>query len=227
MMKALYPVLCSISILFILSTEGCSSCRKESDPEIRVASNPLTLEMTNPVKEPDDGSRSKIKRIEIGPSKRKVVEEASPVETVPAEVAAAEEGAYKTANTSLPPDTFEESDLTERLRQKMTDAYAGREQAVPDVKIYLSEMNYDDFVGYYNNLGYHVNKVAVPAREVIEPVLEQRPELAGKINLADYDNVVIHQVMIDDAGISAADKYIDPDTFEIVNKTFVTKMNKE
>jgi hypothetical protein len=160
---------------------------------------------------------SNIKRIEIGPSGRR--------EELPTEEEL--KSAFKPVSVAnLPPNTYEETDLSARLREKMMDAYAGQEDSIPDVKIYLSEMKYNEFVDYYRGLGYKVNTMAVPAMQVIEPALEQRPEMAEKINLADYEEIVIHQVMIDDAGISAADKYIDPDTFQVINKTFVTKMNK-
>lgn len=200
---------------------ACRSCKREADPEITVTSGPILLEMAEKEKSTKE-SGPRIRRIEIGPSGRSLEEGAQVEESQPS----GEETQAAKTDLALPPDTFEETDLTARLREKMMDAYAGKEEALPDVKIYLSEMKYDEFVNYYKNLGYHVNTVAVPATEVIEPVLEQRPELTGKVKLADYEGIVIHQVMVDGAGISAADKYIDPDTFEVIDKTFVTKMNK-
>lgn len=213
-------------LIQILNLTGCRACRRgEGDPEVTVSSGPIVLQMKDEVSQEGIWEEDpKVKRIEIGPSKRQIKEEPPPAEV--AEKVAEKEAEPKTTDLALPPDTHEETDLTARLREKMLDAYAGKEEALPDVKIYLSDMGYDEFISYYKNLGYKTNTVAVPAKEVIGPVLEQRPELVGKINLADYEDIIIHQVMVDDAGISAADKYIDPDTFEVINKTFVTKMNK-
>lgn len=205
-------------LIFLISCKSCKSCKREAEPEVTISGDTLLLEVEEgEFVEKKDKEDSKIKRIEIGPRK----EYRTP------EPEAEEEVEYTPPKISaLPPDTYEETDLSARLREKMVAAYDGQEEAIPDVKIYLSDMKYNEFVDYYKSLGYSVHTVAVPAKQVIEPVLEQRPEMASKINLADYEDVVIHQVMVDDAGISAADKYIDPDTFEVIDKTFVTKMNK-
>lgn len=201
-----------------LSMASCRACKRNQEPEVTISGRSVTLKVKQPPPEPVASYDPNIKRIEIGPRKTAEPEEPSvedeKQEYVPQKISA------------LPPATYEDTDLSARLREKMLDAYAGKEEAIPDVKIYISDMKYDEFVNYYKNLGYNVNTVAVPATQVIEPVLEQRPELAGKIDLSKYEEIVIHQVMIDDAGISAADKYIDPDTFEVIDKTFVTKMNK-
>lgn len=213
------PLILVLILFFVAHQTSCRSCKKEKEPEVTVSSAQLILQTKGDAPEDETVDKGpKIRRIEIGPSKRE--SEESPAEVQPT---AAER--IKEAIASLPPNTFEESDLTERLRDKLADAY-GSEEDVPDVKIYVSEMKYDQFIDYYKKLGYKTKTVAVPATQIIEPVLAQRPELIDKINLADYENVIIHQVMIDEAGISAADKYIDPDTFEVVEKTFVTKMNK-
>lgn len=197
------------------------SCKKNNEPVTTITAGPVELhskeerliqrtEIRN-----DQQNGGKIYRIDIkgaGDSVEQTV-------TMPQDM----KPAYK---LTIPPDTYEETSLSDRLREKMLEAYAGKESSMPDVKIYLSNMNYDEFIQYYKNLGYKMHTVAVPATDVIDPVLTQKPELAKKINRASYENVVIHQVLIDEAGISAADKYIDPDTFQVIDKTFVTKMNK-
>lgn len=204
-------------ILIVGSFAGCRACKKSDEPVVTISAAPVTIEgrAEEPAALPA-GKGSNVKHITIGPGKGEDEEPAAPQE----------EPAKKISDVALPPNTFEETDLSARLREKMLDAYKGREDDMPDVKIYLSDMKYDEFVNYYKGLGYSVRTVAVPARQVIEPVLDLRPELAGKINLSAYDDVVIHQVMVDDAGISAADKYIDPDTFQVLDKTFVAKVNK-
>jgi len=206
-------------ITFLAScSKGCHGCHRDTSPETTIVASSVMLEARDiPDEEPAKPTGPKIRRITIGPRTRRI----EAVADVP--VTSQEKLAEM---SKLPPDTFEETDLSSRLREKMLDAYQGREEDIPDVKIYISDMRYDEFVSYYQNLGYKVSTVAVPASQIIEPVLDQRPEMKSKINMADYDNVVIHQVMVDEAGISASDKYIDPDTFEVIDKTFVTKMNK-
>lgn len=215
-------------LLIIVSFIGCGSCRRNKEPTTTVTSRPLTLDTREAEKEVDaiEKKGPKIRYIEIGPSKKgeQEAEEEGPDKEKINEIAEINKKIAEAA--SLPPETYEETDLTNRLRSKLLEAYGGKEENLPDVKIYTSEMKYDDFVTHYKNLGYKVQTVAVPASQVIEPVLSQRPELAGKINIADYEDVVIHQVMIDELGISAADKYIDPDTFQVIDRTFVTKMGK-
>ena len=223
-MKKTYSKIALI-IFLIPFTSGCRSCLSNKEPDTVISAQSVMLEMRKAKKEDKvavaEEKKPRVRRIDIGPSKRRSEEP----EAVPED---ASESTVKRSirELALPPETYEETDLTSRLQDKLAEAYGGDEDQLPDVKIYLSEMKYDEFVNYYKDLGYKVQTVAVPAMQVIEPVLEQRPELADKINLADYEDVVIHQVMIDEAGISAADKYIDPDTYEVVNKTFVTRMRR-
>lgn len=208
---------------FVFSSSSCRSC-KDDEPAVKIVTDPIVIEGMDdddfgnmPVRSPN------VRRIDIKGGGGHVPTVKDETTELPAA-----EGEKRDAvrEAGLPPETYEETDLTARLREKMLDAYGGKEEKIPDVKIYISDMKYDEFITYYQNLGYDVKTVAVPAKQVIEPVLEQRPELAGKIKLSDYEGVVIHQVMVNEAGISAADKYIDPDTFEVVEKTFVTKMNR-
>jgi len=209
-------------IIFALLPACKSSCNRNKEPETTISSGSLALEVRESDKKEiysEKKKRSNIRRIEIGPSKRKIDE---PMIREPESVKPVD----KMVDVSLPPRTFVETDLTERLRSKLSDAYGGRKEDIPDVKIYLSEMNYPDFIQYYKGLGYKVHTVSVPASQVIEPVIDQRPELAGKIDISKYEGVIIHQVMVDEVGISAADKYIDPDTFEVIDRTFVTKVKK-
>lgn len=207
----------SCFIILCIAIFGIFSCKRNLEPEVTIEAGPIKLDFEKKIepkqiaKKLADKKKSKIKRIEIGPSGKKESDEISNNEVEQEKI--------------LPPNTTVEADLTARLQQKLKDAY-GSSDDMPDVKIYISEMGYDEFISYYQNLGYKVHTVAVPAIQVVEPVLQQKPELADKINLADFENVVIHQVMVDEIGISAADKYVDPNTFQIVEKTFVTKINK-
>lgn len=208
------------AVIFLIFVALLYGCRRNREPEVTISADSVALEMREEKSLPNSvEKKSNIRRIDIGPSKRLDSETVEPKDEM-------EEPVRKIRDVVLPPDTYEETDLTNRLREKMMDAYAGKEDSIPNVKIYLSDMRYDEFIKYYKKLGYKVHTVAVPAMEVIGPVLEQRPEMAGKIKVADYQSVVIHQVMIEEAGISAADKYIDPDTFEVIDRTFVTKMTK-
>lgn len=218
-MTSRLAVLLIIPILF-LSNMACKSCRyKDAEPETMISSDTLLMGGSGPEQEIVKDTKPKIRTIEIGPSRRRTEE---PVQTIVEQ----KETPKKALQELLPPKTYEETDLTSRLQDKMSEAYAGRESEIPDVKIYLSDMQYGEFVDYYRNLGYKVKTITVPASEVIRPVLDQRPDLSKKLNIEDYEGITIRQVMVHEAGISAADKYIDPDTFEVVDKTFVTKMNK-
>lgn len=216
-------IIISLLTVFLFAASSCDSCKKSDEPEVTISSSEVIL-YTRDWEEKSvkrEKGKPRIRRIEIGPSERVVEEDiktskAAPVQDVKSII-----------DSDLPPKTTLENDMTERLRDKMLDAYEGREDEIPDVQIYLSEMKYDEFVKYYEKLGYKVQTVEVPAIQVIEPVLESRPELASKLDMAKYEDTVIHQVMVDGAGISAADKYIDPDTFEVIDKTFVTKMSRE
>lgn len=115
-------------------------------------------------------------------------------------------------------------DLTQRLKEKMAEAYGGDMGRVPDAKIYLGTNSLQDFIEFYEQRGYRVQRIAVPVQRILQPVLRDRPELQGKIRLEDYADVVIHQAMVEGTGISAADRYIDPDTYEVVDRLFVTEM---
>ena len=83
-------------------------------------------------------------------------------------------------------------------------------------------MSLDSFAKYYEDKGFKVQRTSVPASSVISPLLEEKPELVTKINMSNYQGVDINQVIVEGANISAADKYIDPETYSVVYKTFVT-----
>jgi|GEM_PF-7079231 len=214
----MYYILALVISLTSAAFSACSSC--DDRPAAKIRSDPIIMSGEDFYTEGSKvAEKDGIKRIDIRSRRNAGGEEGS----VGGETATSE---MRPVEPSLPPETYEDTALTERLREKMKGAYEGRESEMPDVKIYTSNLNYDEFVDYYRRLGYPLDTVEVPASEVIAPVLKQRPELASKINLKDYEGVTIRQVIVKGAGISAADKYIDPDTFAIVDKTFVTKTGK-
>ncbi|GEM_PF-6299329 len=124
----------------------------------------------------------------------------------------------------VPPGTFQAEDLTMRLREKMAEAYGGDVKRVPNATIYLSNGTLEEFISFYEERGYHVQRVTVPVQRILQPVLRDKPELADRIHLENYADAAIHQAMVEGTGISAADKYIDPDSYEIVDRLFVTEM---
>jgi hypothetical protein len=130
----------------------------------------------------------------------------------------------KSASPPMIPSAFPAEDLTMRLREKMAEAYGGDMKRAPKASIYLSNGTLKEFIGFYEDRGYKVTRVAVPVTRILKPVLRDRPELAGRIRLEDYEGVSVHQVMIEGTGISAADRYIDPETYEVVDRLFVTEM---
>jgi len=130
----------------------------------------------------------------------------------------------KSGPPPVPPSTFKADDLTMRLREKMAEAYGGDVKRVPEATIYLSNGTIDEFIDFYEQRGYKVSRITVPVKRILQPVLREKPELAEKIKLDDYGDTVIHQVMVEGTGISAADKYVDPDTYKVVDRLFVTEM---
>lgn len=106
----------------------------------------------------------------------------------------------------------------------MAEAYGGDLTKVPDAKVYLGTEELDSFAKFYEQRGYKTGRVTIPVSQIIQAAMRDRPELKERVNLSDYDGIVIEQVMVEGTGVSAANKYIDPDTLKVVDKLFVTVM---
>lgn len=186
--------------LFFFS--ACSSCFEEEPAQ--VSSGTVLLGQVPKAERPVDSSLPKVKVINIGPSKD------SPNQTASASA------------SDIPREVNVDDALTSRLKDKLNEAFRGRGTSPPDIEIYTGSMGLDQFSKYYEDKGLKIQRTSVPASQIIAPLLDEKPELAGKINLADYAGVSINQVIVEGENISAADKYIDPETYEVVYKTFVT-----
>lgn len=180
---------------------NCGGCPGSEEETIQVGSSTIIL----------DGGKGaqntvptgpKIRTINIGPSK---------------DVTDAPYG-----DTSIPAEVAQDSALTNRLKEKLDQAFAAKGGTPPNIEIYTGVLSLDAFAKYYEDRGFKIQRTSIPASQVIAPILDERPEMSGKIDLANYAGVSINQVVVEGANISAADKYIDPETYEIVYKTFVT-----
>jgi len=199
--------LLTLTIAATIFIGACSGCFNREEVPTRVGSQAMILDRS--VKEDQaPAARSKtagpnIRVINIGPSK-------------------SEGGSAGLAPGNLPTDVAIDSRLTGRLKEKLAQAYEGRGTKAPEIEIYTSAVSLEEFSKYYTDKGYKVQRTMVPASQVIAPLLEERPELASRVQASNYSGVNINQVIVEGASISAADKYIDPETYEIVYKTFVT-----
>ena len=191
---------------------ACSGCPAREEEPVQIGSSTLLLK-NKPVQTPQ-ATGPKVRVINIGPSKE---------ENGSGDMAS---GAAMSdtfgVSVSIPSDVGIDSGLTGRLKDKLKEAFADRGSSPPDIDIYTGVMSLDSFARYYEDRGYKIQRTSVPAAQVIEPLLSERPELAAKVNLSNYAGININQVVVEGANISAADKYIDPETYEVVYKTFVT-----
>lgn len=122
-----------------------------------------------------------------------------------------------------PPGAVEEEALSKRLMDKLKESKISFNENNPP-KIYVSNQTITEFSSYYESKGQKVSRMSIPASVLIAPLLQEHPELANKIDMNKIENTVINQVVVEGSGISAADKYIDPDTLQVVDKLFVTDM---
>ena len=127
------------------------------------------------------------------------------------------------AKTQAPPGAVEEEGLSKRLTDKLKESKIPFNENNPP-KIYVSNQTINEFSSYYESKGQKVSRMSIPASVLIAPLLQEHPELAAKIDVKAMENTVITQVVVEGSGISAADKYIDPDTLQVVDKLFVTDM---
>ncbi|MBI2342492.1 MAG: hypothetical protein HYU98_07160, partial [Deltaproteobacteria bacterium] len=194
-----------VTLLFLSACSGCPS--KEEEP-VQVGSDTLTLKMTQQQKEEPSAQLPKIRVINIGPSKD---------DSKSSYDSDDEEGA-----ADIPREVVVDDALTSRLKGKLKEAFAGRNTEPPEIDIFTGTMSLDAFAKHYEDKGYKIQRTSVPASQVIAPLLDEKPELSERINLGNYAGININQVIVEGANISAADKYIDPETYEIVYKTFVT-----
>jgi len=206
------------AMLFIASLlcfSSCSSCQKDDEPT-RVSSNAITLKgNVQKSAEPYISKREpRVRVINIGESARHEDQEGSSTKPI-----------YG-GNASLPPETELNDTLTNRLKEKMQESYSDRGTTPPAVDIYTSAQSLEEFSRYYEDRGHNIQRTRIPASQIIAPLLEEKPELRDKISIAQYAGIYINQVIVEGQNISAADKYIDPETYEVINKTFVTVTKK-
>ncbi len=223
-----YPLIYSLMLLILgIGGAGCRGCGCQGSGVTEIDSGTVTLNLPQ-VREPAPEP--------IPPPRAAMAPPVSPPET-PARIdivgrpGAGEQPASNVIENltnsgppPVPPSTFKADDLTMRLREKMAQAYGGDVNRVPAANIYLSNGTLDEFIDFYEQRGYKVSRISVPVKRILQPVLREKPELAEKIQLENYEGLVIHQAMVDGTGISAADKYIDPDTYQIIERLFVTEM---
>lgn len=181
-----------------LLLSSCSPCGRQEQVTRVVSPQQLILSApAKPQQPPPPGPRIRV--ITVGPSKEK-----------PGEL------------PLIPPAASLSDALTGKLRENLQKSFKGEE--IPEMSIYLSDMSLDDFIAYYEQRGYKVTRSALPASSLISSILPEHPELQERIG--EYAGITINQVIIEGEDISASDKYIDPETFNVMNKTFITVAGK-
>ncbi len=122
-----------------------------------------------------------------------------------------------------PPGATEEESLSKRLTDRLKESKIPFNEKNPP-KIYVSNQTITEFASFYEAKGNKISRMSIPASVLIAPLLQDHPELAAKIDVKALENTTINQVVVEGTGVSAADKYIDPDTLQVVDKLFVTDM---
>lgn len=200
-------------LMGVMAWTGCAGCPRGSDDVISVTGNTVTLDLPPPPPPPPVPLATPPPPAVNKTATRTAVPTPDILSTL-----------VKSGPPPVPPGAYMADDLTHRLKEKMAESYDGDLTKVPDAKIFLGTDTLDNFVKFYEQRGYKTSRVSIPANQIIQAATRDRPELANKISPGDYEGVVIEQVMIDGTGTSAADKYIDPDTFQVVHKLFITVM---
>ena len=208
-MKAL-----AVKILLPVVFLGLSACSSDNEEPVKVSSSSVLHDNSQSQQESVatkqlNGPRVRV--INIGPSK----DDSSDSDSYSSST-------QPRGDSTVPKEFAVDTSLTDRLHDKLKEAYASRGGKPPDIEIYTGSQSLDQFAKHYEELGYKILRTSVPAGQVIGPLLDEKPELASKVSLANYSGININQVIVEGANISAADKYIDPVTYEIVYKTFVT-----
>lgn len=209
----LITIVCSL-----ISWGGCAGCPRRGDDVTSVTSGPVTLQRPRTVAE-----TAPSRRPAEPPTPRPAAE--APVASPPA--APAQDllsTLVKSGPPPVPPNSYVAEDLTRRLREKMAESFGGDLAKVPDAKIYLGVEGLEQFVKFYEPRGYRIQRMTIPASQIIQAAMRERTELATRIDLKDYEGVMIEQVIVEGTGVSAANKYIDPDTFQVIDKLFITVM---
>ena len=192
----------------LLYLSSCSGCPSEEEVPMRVSSDVQTLQLGRNMGAGDVAKdRPNVRVINIGPSKE----------------LDGEETAEKTLESgAVPKEVVLDDALTTRLKTKLEEAFKGKSGTPPNIEIFTGVMSLDAFANHYEEKGLKIQRTSVPASQIIAPLLDEKPELADKISLSNYAGITINQVIVEGQNISAADKYIDPVTYEVVYKTFVT-----
>ncbi len=207
--------ICGTKIILPIVLLIACSCSSDHEEPVKVSSSSFLQDNTQTQQEVAAHKKlsgPRIRVINIGPSK----------DSSSLDGASGEYGGSSRQDTTVPKEFSVDATLTGRLHDKLKEAYASRGGSPPEIEIYTGSQSLDQFARHYEDLGYKILRTSVPAGQVIGPLLNERPELASRISLANYSGVNINQVIVEGANISAADKYIDPVTYEVVYKTFVT-----
>lgn len=228
--RSSYPLGCvvvlAMTIAVMVASTGCSGCRRETEP-LQVAGQSLALQTKSQPQQPG------AQQLPTGP---RVIEiKARPYNGTPDKTGSTPAGEVAVSIgsptpldnspkiTQTPPGSVEEEALTKRLTDKLKESNIPFNDKNPP-KIYTSNQSISEFSNYYEAKGQRVSRMSIPAAVLIRPLLQDHPELAAKVDIDALDKVTINQVVVEGTGISAADKYIDPDTLQVVDKLFVTDM---
>lgn len=196
--------------------ESCSGCPRRGEEILTVTGAPVTLNEPAP-------PAPVVPTPSPPPTPQRAVIPSPPREpTAPAPDLLA--ALAKSGPPPVPPGATVATDLTQRLKEKLAEVYGGEIGKVPDAKIYLGSDTLDAFSKFYEQRGYKTQRVSIPVSQIIQAAIRDRQELSEQVRLEDYEGVVIEQVMVDGTGVSAADKYIDPDTLKVVDRLFITMM---
>lgn len=208
----------------VTALPSCSGCRREAE-SIQVAGQSLELPAPRPDPQTPQGPTEP-----VGP--RVIDIRARPYDGPPptsgtsspaADAAVAITSSQPARPQQTPPGAVVEEGLSKRLTDKLKEAKIPFNDKNPP-KIYTSSQSISEFSNYYESKGQKVSRMSIPAALLIRPLLQEHPELAAKVNMDELEKITINQVVVEGTGVSAADKYIDPDTLQVVDKLFVTDM---
>lgn len=206
-----------ISMVAVSFLYGCSACQEQESTVVSSAT--LQLLLPPPVVDEPKVAKSsaapRVYRIDLRGDRSAATDVPPQIGTEPAPVPSA----------AMPPGAFLDDGLTNRLQERIRESQGDAAGPIK-AQIYTSNQTLDEFVSYYENRGYKVTRVSIPATQIISPALRGNPDLASRVRLEDFENVQINQVIVEGAGISAADKYVDPDSFRMIDRLFITSMGK-
>lgn len=207
----------------LVSLHACSGCRRELE-SVQVSGQSLELEAQKQAPPSDASQDTGPRVIEIRAKKGDDTTSASPSSSVTSiDIASGTSLQPPPKAQQVPPGAIVEETLTKRLTDKFKESNIPFNEKNPP-KIYISSQSLSEFSSYYESKGQKVSRMSIPAAVLIRPLLQEHPELSSKIDADALEKVTINQVVVEGTGISAADKYIDPDTLQVVDKLFVTDM---